>query len=204
MAIVLKSPTLWQPKIHLPGQELWDVDSFQAFCLANPDQHAELDPHGDLILRPPSNAEADAQNTRFLFALELWNSKTSTPGMVFGPSAGFTITPDSVRSPDASFVTHAVWQALTPEQRASFPPLCPLFVMELRSSPGDSRHELEDKMVEYINAGAKLGWLIDPVEQSLTVYRPHTAPARVSQPSVVPAGDELPGFAFDFSVIFSG
>lgn len=122
--------------------------------------------------------------------------------MVFGPSAGFAITSASVRSPDASFVTQKVWQSLAPEQRASFPPICPLFVMELRSSPGDSRSELEEKMLEYIQAGAGLGWLIDPVEQSLTVFRPQCVAEHLSKPSVVSAGDELPGFSFDFAVIF--
>jgi Uma2 family endonuclease len=105
------------------------------------------------------------------------------------------------RSPDASWISLARWDALTRAQRRSFPPLCPDFVIELKS-PSDSLASLQEKLEEYIACGARLGWLLDPDARTVHVYRPNSAPNVLNGPSSVDAAPELPGFVLDLSEVW--
>ena len=156
---------------RLRFEESWDSEKFYRFCEMNPDVVAELDAEGNLIMMSPANAAADGKNTEFNYQFMQWAKETNS-GRIFGPTAGFTLPNGAVRSPDASLVKHQAWDALTKAEQQSFSPICPFFVMELRSSESDLLKDVKAKMEEYIANGAQLGWLIDPVTGTLTVYRP--------------------------------
>ncbi|NJL20022.1 MAG: Uma2 family endonuclease, partial [Leptolyngbyaceae cyanobacterium SM1_3_5] len=57
-----------------------------------------------------------------------------------------------------------------PAQRQKFPPIAPDFVMELRSRT-DSLETLQQKMQEYLDSGVRLGWLFNPQDQQVEIYR---------------------------------
>jgi len=189
------------PGLKLPADMAWDAASFEAFCHLNPDVDAELDASGNLILMSPSNADADNRNLLFVLQMGTWAMKH--PEFVpFGPSAGFTLSNGAVRSPDASLVRRADWDALSTAEQKSFAPVAPFFVMELRSSEADPLAALQEKMVEYLDCGTQLGWLIDPITSELTVYRPDKSPESHKAPVTFSAGDELPGLSVDFADIW--
>lgn len=194
-AIVIK-PSSIPHRVELPGYGPWDSQSFLAFCEQNRDLVAELDAEGNLIIMTPSPADAEGRVVDILAQVFTWTKETGF-GRVFGSSAGFTLPNGSVRSPDVSVVKAADWEALTQEQRRSFPPLCPWFVLELRSSPSDSAAELQRKMAQYMSNGAGLGWLVDPIEGTLTSFRPNVPPETHVRPDAMPCDPELPGLVVD-------
>jgi Uma2 family endonuclease len=121
-------------------------------------------------------------------------------GLSFDSSTGFRLPNGAIRSPDASWVKTQRWQALTEEQRRGFAPLCPDFVMELRSAT-DQLSTLQDKMQEYIDNGARLGWLIDPSERRVYIYRPGLPIEQLDAPSTLNGDPVLPGFVFRLDVL---
>ena len=182
--------------LHLPGRGNWDSERFQEFCELNPDVVAELDAAGDILIMTPSNAKADRKNARLITLLSNWAEQTGF-GVVFGPSAGFTLRDGAVRSPDVSLVKSKDWDALSAEEQTSFPALCPWSVVEIRSSPNDPREALEQKMEEYRSCGAALGWFLDPVEKGISIYRPDRDIERLECPAALSGDPELPGFVLD-------
>ena len=114
---------------------------------------------------------------------------------------GFTLPNSAVRSPDASWVSNARYESLTPEEKNSFTPLCPDFVVELRSD-SDRLTVLQSKMEEYIANGARLGWLLDPLQRQAHIYRPNAQPQILDNPESVSADPELPGFTLDLKPIW--
>jgi Uma2 family endonuclease len=114
-------------------------------------------------------------------------------GIVFSPSAGFKLADGSCLSPDASWVSSARWNALTPAQQAGYPPLCPDFLIEVRSQ-SDARSTVEAKMQLWMENGAKLAWLVDPIDGNMTIYRPGQAPETLERPEVVKADAPVEGF----------
>ena len=189
------------PDLNLPGEMTWDATSFEAFCQLNPGVEAELDADGNLILMSPSNADADNRNLLFVLQMGAW--ALEHPEFVpFGPSAGFTLSNGAVRSPDASLVRREEWDALSTAEQKSFAPLAPFFVMELRSSESDPLAALQEKMVEYLDCGTQLAWLIDPTRSELTIYRPNQSPESHQAPATLAVGDELPGLVIQFADIW--
>ena len=189
------------PDLNLPGEMAWDNTSFEAFCQLNPGVEAELDADGNLVLMSPSNADADGRHFSFNGQLAIWlNDHAEFKG--FGPSAGFTLSNGAVRSPDASLVRREEWDALSTAEQKSFAPLAPFFVMELRSSESDPLAELQEKMVQYLDCGTRLGWLIDPTRSELTIYRPNQSPESHQAPATLAVGDELPGLVIQFADIW--
>ncbi len=122
-------------------------------------------------------------------------------GIGFDSSTGFTLPNRAKRSPDVAWVKRARWEALTPEQREEFPPLCPNFVVELRSR-SDSLPMLRAKMEEYIANGALLGWLIDPIEKKVYVYRPESEAVCLDNPERISGGAVLPGFELELQSLW--
>jgi len=131
----------------------------------------------------------------------LW-AKADGTGIAFGSSTGFVLPNGAERSPDFSWVRRARWDALTPEQRERFPPLCPDFVGEIRS-PSDRLASLEEKMREYMANGAELGWLIDPAERKVVVYRPGATPVCLDDPETISGDPVLPKFTLKVRQLFS-
>ncbi|MCC3484637.1 Uma2 family endonuclease [Microcoleus sp. PH2017_14_LAR_D_A] len=145
-------------------------EQFEALVFANPDLRLERTSQGELIMNPPTGGESSSRNLSISGQLGNWCETHEDLGEGFDSSGGFILPNGATRSPDASWVSRARWEALTPKERKGFVPLCPDFVVELRSA-SDSLSTLQAKMREYMDNGARLGWLIDPQNQRVEIYR---------------------------------
>ena len=175
-------------------------EQFYEFCLANRDLRIERTATGEVVIMPPVFSDTGNRNIRISQQLVNWADQSGT-GEVFDSSTGFTLPNGATRSPDASWIKLDRWNALSDEQKASFAPICPDFVIELRSS-SDTLSNLQDKMQEYIDNGALLGLLIDRKNQAVHVYRPNQTPKILDAPSSVSAEPELPGFVLQMAKIW--
>jgi Uma2 family endonuclease len=177
-----------------PGLRLTDR-AFGRLCAANPELRLERTSRGELEVMSPAGSESGGRNARLTQRLGNW-ADTDGTGVFFDSSAGFTLPNGAIRSPDASWIARDRWEALTLEQRAEFAPVCPDFVVELRSE-SDRRVKLRKKMREYIRQGASLGWLIDPVAGEVGIYRPGRPVETLERPATISGEDVLPGFVLD-------
>ena len=178
--------------INLPAIASMTHTQFYEFCLANRDLRIERTASGDVVIMPP--VFSDTGNRNFNIAAQLWNwTEQNGTGIGFDSSAGFTLPNGAMRSPDASWLRLERWNTLTEDQKASFAPICPNFVIELRSA-SDTLTSLQDKMQEYMANGASLGWLIDLKNRTVHIYRPNQAPEILNNPETVNGAPELPGF----------
>jgi len=174
-------------------------EKFKQLVAANPDAVLELTSMGELVVMSPTGGETGDRNDEISFQLRAWNKQTQL-GKTFNSSTGFDLPNGATRSPDASWVSLTRWNVLTPIERQSFPPLCPDFVIELRS-PSDSLKDLRDKMQEYIDNGARLGWLLDPMRKIVEIYRPGQAVEVLQNPTRLDGENILPGFGLDLEGI---
>jgi Uma2 family endonuclease len=149
--------------LHPPRQYQFDDEYFFALCQANRDLRLERDADGNIILMPPTGSETGRYNVELSTEVVIWNRKTKS-GYVFDSSTGFTLPNSAVRSPDVSWIRKERWDHLPKEKQEKFAPICPDFVIEIRSRT-DSIHELKAKMEEYRENGCQLGWLIDRIEK---------------------------------------
>ncbi len=138
-----------------PALNLSDAQFF-AFCRQNRDLRIEQTAQGDWIIMPPTGFETGSCNNEVSRQLGNWARQDGT-GVAVDSSTGFVLPNGAKRSPDASWVWKSRLAALTPEQKQKFLPLCPDFVTELRS-PSDSLADTQEKMAEYRENGARLGW----------------------------------------------
>ncbi|NES97462.1 MAG: Uma2 family endonuclease [Desertifilum sp. SIO1I2] len=187
-----------------PALRLTD-EQFYALCMANQAWRLEMTETGALIIMPPTGGESGIRNSALTTELTLWNRQTQF-GVVFDSSTVFQLPDGSKRSPDASWVTLERWQALSAEARRKFPPLCPDFVVELRSET-DSLSQLQAKMQAYLANGIRLGWLIDPLTPLVEIYRPQqpveTLNFATEQPPLLSGEEVLPGFLLDVGLILN-
>lgn len=170
------------------------------FCQRNRDLRVERTSDGDLIIMSPTGAETGRRNFTLTALFGAWVARDGT-GVGFDSSTGFVLPNGAERAPDVAWVRRSRWEALTAEQRRTFAPLCPDFVIELRS-PSDDLEELHAKMREYADNGAALGWLIDPDARCVWVYRGGEAPELVETPPTVSGDPILPGFVLDLAAIW--
>jgi len=170
-------------------------DAFYALCRANPEVKFERTSFGELIVMPPTGGETGNRNIELAFQLQAW-SRQNQLGLAFDSSTCFRLPNGANRSPDAAWILLPRWEALSPKQREGFPPICPDFVVELRS-PSDSLKTLQDKMQEYIDNGARLGWLLNPQDQQVEIYRQGQDQEVLSNPTSLPGEGVLPGFVLD-------
>jgi Uma2 family endonuclease len=175
-------------------------EQFYELCLANRDVRFERSSHGELIIMSPTGGETGRKNLKITQQLGNWNDRTQL-GEAFDSSTCFRLPNGADRSPDASWVNQARWDALTPEQREKFPPLCPDFVVELRSA-SDALAPLQAKMQEYLDNGARLGWLLNRKDGQVEVYRPGQAVEVFVRPDRLSGETVLPGFVLDLSAIW--
>lgn len=174
-------------------------EQFFRLCGDNPELRMELTARKELVIMPPAGAMSSWRNNIFCYRLTDWALKEGS-GIVFESSAGYTLPNSALRGPDASWMRRRRWEALSDEDREKFAHACPEFVVELMS-PSDSLEELKAKMAEYLANGAELGWLIDPFEAQVYIYRPGQPVECLDNPTQVFGDPVLRGFAFNFKEI---
>jgi len=167
-------------------------EQFYQICINNPEISLERNPQGALIIMPPVGGESGSSEIELGADLTIWN-RQSKLGKVFSSSTLFKLPGGGNRSPDAAWVELSRWIALTPEQRQKFPPIAPDFVMELRS-PTDDLAMLQAKMQEYLNSGVRLGWMFNPQEQQVEIYRQGQPKETRLLPTELSGESVLPGF----------
>ncbi|HJR07693.1 MAG TPA: Uma2 family endonuclease [Pyrinomonadaceae bacterium] len=175
-------------------------EKFLELCLDNPNLRLEMTAKGELIVIGPASSETGRRNAGLTFRLCQWAEQDGT-GICFDSSACFTFPNGAKLSPDASWVRRDRYEALTEDERERFAPLCPDFVIELRSKT-DRLSRLQSKMSEYIANGARLGWLIDPAARRVYVYRPDHETETLDAPDEIAGDPVLPNFRLQLREIW--
>lgn len=175
-------------------------EQFFELCQENENIRLERTAKGELIIMSPAGGETSNSNAGLTAQIWIWNQQKKL-GKVFDSSGGFKLPNGANRAPDASWVKLERWDALTPEQQKKFPPICPDFVVELMS-PSDSLKETQEKMKEYRDNGAILGWLINRKSRQVEIYRPNQEVEILQSPTTVSGEDILPGFVLSLESIW--
>ncbi len=176
------------------------IDELLVFCAKNDFYAIEQEPDGELSIMAPAGGGTGRKNTQLILCLAQWAERDGR-GIAFGSNIGFTLPDGSMRSPDSAWVSAKRWQALSQEDKARFPPVCPEFIIELRS-PSDALLHLQRKMDMWIANGAELAWLIDPIEKSVTVYRLAQPPECLHGITEVNGEGPVHGFVLPLRSIF--
>ena len=194
---------IYCPPLNLPSTLKLTISHEQFVQLAWVNQNLQLErtATGELIVMPPTGSDTGNKNADILGQLWLWNRQTQL-GQIFDSSSGFHLPNGADRSPDVSWIGQDRWDTLTPEEKSGFAPLCPDFVLELRSK-NDSLESLQQKMQEYQENGAKLGWLIDRNRKKVEIYRPKKSVEVQNSPNSLSGEDILPSFTLDLSEIWN-
>jgi len=185
----------------LPEEGRFTAADFAAFCAENPDLRIEMTSEGEMIIMLPVGPAGSNRNFVLNGRFFAWAEKDPT-GIAFDATAGFTLPNGAERSPDASWIRLDRWEALTKEEQETFSPICPDFVVELRSRT-DRLKKLQNKMEEYIENGARLGWLIDPVKKKVHVYRPDALVEILDNPMEISGDPLLKGFTLKLEGILN-
>lgn len=197
-SLLVQSPSV-PLTIHFPLTSM-TVQEFYEFCLANRDLRIERNANGEVIIMPPAFSDTGNRNMKISQQLANWSDQDGS-GESFDSSAGFTLPNGATRSPDASWISLQRWNNLNDEQKSSFAPICPDFVIELRSS-SDRLSDLQEKMQEYLSNGISLGWLIDRKNRRVYIYRPHREVEILDNPEIVKGDPELLGFELQMAKIW--
>jgi Uma2 family endonuclease len=174
--------------------ELTD-ERFEQICQSNRELKFERTAIGELVVVALTGGETGRRNIKLSARLEIWNEQSET-GVAFDSSTGFRLPNGAIRSPDAAWIRLDRWQSLTPEQRRKLVPLCPDFVVELRS-PSDEIAEIQTKMREYQENGLRLGWLLDPETQRVEIYRGDRTVEIFENPTQLSGEGVLSGFVLN-------
>ncbi|MDY6785450.1 MAG: Uma2 family endonuclease [Cyanobacteriota bacterium] len=185
--------------LTLKSIPLTDEQFFQ-FCQDNRDLKFERNANGDLIIMTPTGGETSNRNVEIAYQVQAW-SRQNNLGIAFDSSGGFRLPNGADRSPDAAWVRRERWDALTSEQQTRFVPLCPDFVIELRSK-SDTLAQLRRKMAEYRDNGTHLGLAIDRVSRTVEIYRPAQEVEVLNNPTTIGGEDVLPGFVLTMAPIW--
>lgn len=177
-------------------------EQFVQLAAANRDVRLERTATGELIIMPPTGGETGKRNIDIEGQLWFWNRQAKL-GVAFDSSTAFQLPNGADRSPDAAWVSQERWDVLTPEQQETFPPLCPDFIIELRSK-SDNMEPLRKKMQEFLENGLCLGWLIDAKNKTVEIYRPNQEVEVLESPVSLSGEEVLPGFVLDLQVVFGG
>jgi len=191
-----------RPTLNLsPWPDLSEEDFFQ-LCAANPDLRPERTAEGEIVIMAPAGGASGNRNFNIVGALFAWAQRDGR-GKGFDSLTGFRLPNSAVLGPDAAWVRRERLAALSAEQLERFLPLAPDFVIELRS-PSDRLPVVEAKMAEYVDNGVRLGWLIDPCERTVKVYRPGRDTEQLNAPERIVGDPELPGFMLDLAEVWKG
>jgi Uma2 family endonuclease len=181
--------------LRLSDDELFDL------CARNPELRFERTERGDLIVMTPAGGASSHRNAEVVAALTGWSRRDGTM-VVFDASGGFLLPNGALRAPDVACVLRARLATLAEETKERFLPLCPDFVVELRSA-SDRLPELQAKMTEYRDNGARLGWLLDPIERRVHVYRPRRPVEVLEDPQRIGGDPELPDFVLELGSVWA-
>ena len=179
-------PLRFRPETPMSDEEL------MRFCAANEAVRVERDANGEILVMTPAGSKTSQMNSRITRLLDEWAEEDGR-GAAFDSNGGFTLPDGSMRAADAAWVDRKKWDALSARDQERFAPLCPDFVIELRS-PNDSLTELRTKMEHWITNGARLGWLIDPENKAISIYRPGEEPEVLTHPTSVQGNGVMAGF----------
>jgi Uma2 family endonuclease len=182
----MRPPFRFRPETPMSDEDL------MRFCAANDIARVEREVNGEILVMSPAGNRTGRRNAAIISALDTWAQKDGH-GYVFDSSTGFTLADGSMRSPDAAWVDASRWNALTKADQNRFSPICPDFLIELRSKTDDLA-VLEAKMTRWISNGAKLAWLIDPDRQTVAVYRTAEQPEVHHHPTSVQGTGPIAGF----------
>jgi len=188
--------------LHSPLEltlELTDEQFFQ-LCIDNRDLRFERTASGGLIIMPPTGSETGNFNIDLSYQLQSWSRQNKHLGIAFDSSTGFKLPDGSDISPDGAWIRRDRWDALTAEEKKKFAPICPDFVVELRSTT-DSLEKLRAKMKVYVKNGARLGWLLDRKNRKVEISRQGREVEILDAPATLSGEDVLPGFVLDLSEI---
>ncbi|HEX5885311.1 MAG TPA: Uma2 family endonuclease [Pyrinomonadaceae bacterium] len=189
------------PELIRLTHSLVTPEQFERLCAEYRELRLELTSTGELIVMPPEDSESGRRSFDLTTQLGVW-SRQDAAGVGFGSSAGFTLPNGAIRSPDAAWIKREKWDSLTEQQKEKFAPICPDFVVELRS-PSDNLTQLYLKMFEYLENGVSLGWLIDPLKRQVYVYRPNQETVVLENPETVSGDPLLPGFKLNLTELWS-
>ena len=176
-------------------------EEFEKICRENSDRKFERTARGELVIISLTGGSTGERNAELNGQLWLWNRQAKL-GHIYDSSTGFRLPNGAIRSPDAAWVAQSRWDALTPEQRKKWVPLCPDFVVELKS-PSDDILNLQAKMLEYQEIGPKLGWLIDPDRQTVEVYEADRPVELLNNPEEISADGIMSGFVLKLARILT-
>ena len=185
--------------LDIQSIELTD-EQFYQLCVNNRDLHIERNANGDLVIMPPTGGETGNKNAGIIAQLWVWNSRDNW-GKVFDSSTGFILPNGANRSPDASWIPLSKWDVLTDEEKQRFLPLCPDFAVELLS-PSDNLAKTQEKMQEYLDNGTILGWLINPAQKQVEIYRQGKPVDVLDSPNSLSGQNILSGFVLDLQPIW--
>jgi Uma2 family endonuclease len=185
--------------VRLPQKRPMTDEELLAFSHLNPELRIESLAEGDLIIMPPAGGESSRRNAKLVYYLLDWSLRDGS-GEVYDSSGGFRLPNGAVRSPDAAWVSRARLETLTQEQREKYLPLAPEFVIELLS-PTDALEMGQAKMLEYLQNGVKLGWLLEPVRKRAYVYTSEGM-EELEVPEMLSADPVLPGFVLDLREVW--
>lgn len=183
-------------------QPIWQLDDeqFLKLSLANPELKLERTPQGNLIIMSPTGGETGNRNAELIAEFSFWN-RQKKEGKVFDSSTGFKLPNGAIRSPDLAWIKQERWDSLSEEERRKFPCLAPDFVLELQSET-DSLANIQAKLEEYIENGVRLGWLINPVEKQVEIYRPRQEKEVLDNPKIVSGEAVLEDFILALSMVW--
>lgn len=188
-------------EIRIEPDEPLSPGEFFDFCQANSEWQIERSADGEIIIMPPAGPESAHYSLDAGANLFIW-AKRDRRGRAFDSSAGFTLPNGAVRSPDSSWVSRERWSRLTSEEKLGFPPVCPEFVIEVKSRT-DSLPRLRRKMREWIDNGALLGWLIMPETKTVQIFRPGVPPETREGLRKLAGEGPVDGFTLDLTDIWS-
>jgi Uma2 family endonuclease len=200
MQMVLNGIETDSPIRIQPARPMND-EEYDRFCAANPDLRIERTAEGEIVIMPPTGGETSHRNASLTGQLYTW-ARREGRGKDFDSNVEYILPSGAARSPDASWVLRSRLATLTPEQKKEFLPLCPDFVVELRS-PSDRLPRVQAKMREWMDNGAKLGWLIDPATRTVSVYRPGQTTERLVDARCVEGEPPIDSFVLEMAGIWN-
>ncbi len=186
--------------LQIPPSLKFTDEEFEQIVAFNQELRLELTAEGELIIMSPTGGETGNRNFDLIGQIWFWSRKNNL-GKAFDSSTGFKLPNGATRSPDASWIKIERWDALTPQQRKKYLPVCPDFAVELVSE-SDDVEDTRKKMREYIENGLRLGWLINPKDKQVEIYRSGKEVEILESPTSLSGEDVLEDFSLDLEIIF--